>query len=100
MYFPDDSEVPRGWRAVLLLAEAIKQELVEADINPHSMKDRQLKVEVEQRLRGGATLMFMYTYGCALITIFSSKYARAYGALFIDGPQWTRERDIWPKTGL
>lgn len=54
LYFSNNLEVPRGWRAILLLAEAIKQELVEADIDPHSMKDRQLKVEIEQRLRGGA----------------------------------------------
>lgn len=54
LYFPNNSEVPRGWRAIILLAEAIKQELVEADIDPHSMKDRQLKVEIEQRLGGGA----------------------------------------------
>lgn len=54
LYFPNNSEVPRGWRAIILLAEAIKQELVEAGIDPHSMKDRQLKVEIEKRLGGGA----------------------------------------------
>lgn len=54
LVIPDGCEVPRGWRAIILLAEAIKQELAKVDIDPHSMTDRQLKAEIQNQLRGGA----------------------------------------------
>lgn len=44
-------EIPRGWRCVLLLAEAIRKELVEADIDPSSLTDQELKDKIREHLQ-------------------------------------------------
>jgi hypothetical protein len=49
-----ESETPRGWKAVLVLAQAIRQELMVADIDPRGLTDAQLKAEIKKRLHGGA----------------------------------------------
>lgn len=48
------SEVPKGWKSVLILAEKMSKELQEAGINIHSLTDRQLKEVVRKRLQGGS----------------------------------------------
>ncbi|KAI2621152.1 hypothetical protein GGR54DRAFT_90698 [Hypoxylon sp. NC1633] len=48
------AEVPKGWRSALILVERMSKELQEADIDPHSLTDRQLKKEIYQRLQGGS----------------------------------------------
>jgi hypothetical protein len=49
---PGWPEVPRGWRSVLALAEAMRQDFAEADIDPYTLTDSQLKDEIRHRLRG------------------------------------------------
>lgn len=50
----DHPEVPQGWKAVILLAQAIDKELPDADIDAHALKDRQVKHEIQKHLRGGS----------------------------------------------
>ncbi|KAI5925774.1 hypothetical protein F4810DRAFT_658176 [Camillea tinctor] len=50
-------EVPRRWKSILVLAEAINQELVENSIHIQSMTDRQIEREIYKKLKGG-TLSF------------------------------------------
>lgn len=47
-------EVPQGWRCVMLLGEAIRKELVEAGIDPHSLTDKELKAKIQKHLQGGS----------------------------------------------
>ncbi|KAI1505009.1 hypothetical protein F5X99DRAFT_333900 [Biscogniauxia marginata] len=47
-------EVPRRWKSILVLAEAINKELVESEINIQSMTDRQLEHEIYKHFRGGS----------------------------------------------
>ncbi|OTA56503.1 hypothetical protein K449DRAFT_306300, partial [Hypoxylon sp. EC38] len=47
------AETPRGWRAILILAENINRELRGAGIDAHSLTDRQLKKKIKNQLQGG-----------------------------------------------
>ncbi|KAI0886775.1 uncharacterized protein GGS22DRAFT_158635 [Annulohypoxylon maeteangense] len=46
-------ETPKGWRAVILLADAMNTELPNSDIDVHALKDAKVKDMVRERLRGG-----------------------------------------------
>ncbi|KAI1421473.1 hypothetical protein F5Y12DRAFT_718434 [Xylaria sp. FL1777] len=48
-------ERPRGLRALILLADAVRSELEASEINPHSLTDKQLKRHISKRLKGGST---------------------------------------------
>ncbi|KAI3332228.1 hypothetical protein HD806DRAFT_479848 [Xylariaceae sp. AK1471] len=50
----DQPERPRGLRAVLLLAEAIKSELEASGINPHTLTNKRLKRQINKQLKGGS----------------------------------------------
>ncbi|KAK0615261.1 hypothetical protein B0T17DRAFT_646969 [Bombardia bombarda] len=47
-------EVPRGWRALMELAESISRELRMNGIEPRSLTDRQLKRQIYKQLKGGS----------------------------------------------
>ncbi|OTA92704.1 hypothetical protein M434DRAFT_396267 [Hypoxylon sp. CO27-5] len=47
-------EVPKGWKAVILLAEAMNTELSEAGINAQTLKDQEVKGKIRERLKGGS----------------------------------------------
>ncbi|KAI1274864.1 hypothetical protein F5Y07DRAFT_371738 [Xylaria sp. FL0933] len=73
-------ERPRGFRALLLLAEAIQIELQTSGIDPHSLKNNQLKHQIYKCLKGGST-----SFGFPL----RRKTIRRRTAL-----QWMKE-DLW-----
>jgi hypothetical protein len=47
------AEVPRGWRALIHLGEAMRRDLDRRGIDPEKLTDRQLKTEIRKQLRGG-----------------------------------------------
>ncbi|XXH01707.1 hypothetical protein Hte_008068 [Hypoxylon texense] len=47
-------EVPKGWKAVILLAEALNKELSETDIDVHALRDQQVKNSIQKYLQGGS----------------------------------------------
>ncbi|KAI6083072.1 hypothetical protein F4821DRAFT_245572 [Hypoxylon rubiginosum] len=47
-------EVPKGWKAVILLADAMDKELMEADIDAHALRDQQVKNKIQKYLQGGS----------------------------------------------
>ncbi|KAI1413297.1 hypothetical protein F5Y13DRAFT_161016 [Hypoxylon sp. FL1857] len=47
-------EVPKGWKAVILLAEAMNMELPQAHIDVHTLKDQEVKEKIHDRLGGGS----------------------------------------------
>ncbi|KAI1770104.1 hypothetical protein F4818DRAFT_433974 [Hypoxylon cercidicola] len=47
-------EVPKGWKAVILLAEAMDKELLEAEIDAHSLRDQEVKNQIRNHLQGGS----------------------------------------------
>ncbi|KAI0841154.1 hypothetical protein F5Y06DRAFT_308074 [Hypoxylon sp. FL0890] len=47
-------EIPRGWRSVLILAENMNKQLLDAGIDALSLTDRQLKQEIKKQLHGGS----------------------------------------------
>ncbi|KAI1346320.1 hypothetical protein F5Y01DRAFT_321917 [Xylaria sp. FL0043] len=73
-------ERPRGFRALLLVAEAIESELQASGIDPHSLKNKQLKHQIYKSLRGGST-SFPFS--------LRRKTIRSRTAL-----QWVKE-DLW-----
>lgn len=48
------TEVPKGWKSILVLAEKMSKELHESGIDVDSLTDRQLKEEVRKQLQGGS----------------------------------------------
>ncbi|KAK0707852.1 hypothetical protein B0H67DRAFT_647991 [Lasiosphaeris hirsuta] len=53
----DTPEIPRGWRAVMLLGDTIRRELDAHGIDPDRVTDKQLKRMVRRQLRGGRVSM-------------------------------------------
>lgn len=47
------SEVLRGWRALLTLAEAMNMELAGSGIEPHTLKDDELQEQIDRHIGGG-----------------------------------------------
>ncbi|KAI1453737.1 hypothetical protein F4805DRAFT_442369 [Annulohypoxylon moriforme] len=50
-------ETPKGWKALIILADAMNMELPEADIDTHTLKDTDVKDAIRERL-GGGTVQF------------------------------------------
>ncbi|KAI1088581.1 hypothetical protein F5B19DRAFT_420375 [Rostrohypoxylon terebratum] len=46
-------ETPKGWKALMLLADAMSMELPAADIDAHKLKDAEVKNLIRERLQGG-----------------------------------------------
>ncbi|ORY54946.1 uncharacterized protein BCR38DRAFT_145061 [Pseudomassariella vexata] len=46
-------EVPRGWKCVLTLAKSIDTEFTKIDINPYTLKDKELRKIIRRELHGG-----------------------------------------------
>ncbi|KAL7619460.1 hypothetical protein AAE478_009999 [Parahypoxylon ruwenzoriense] len=79
-------EVPTGWRALLLLAEAIRKELTEAGINPASLKDEQVKDEIRKHLQGGSIS-------------FNASLARRDSKFTSEFRNWLRRFDLLGRMG-
>ncbi|KAI0165384.1 hypothetical protein GGR52DRAFT_106320 [Hypoxylon sp. FL1284] len=47
-------ELPRGWKAVILLGDAMDRQLAGANIDAHALRDRQVRDRVRKQLRGGS----------------------------------------------
>ncbi|XXG98960.1 hypothetical protein Hte_005293 [Hypoxylon texense] len=53
------AEVPKYWRSILILAEAMNKELNKNEIYPCDLTDQQLGTEIDKRLRGGSVSFYM-----------------------------------------
>jgi hypothetical protein len=47
------SSAPRGWKSIVTLAEAMRQEFKQANIDPSTTTDKQLKDDIRAHLHGG-----------------------------------------------
>ncbi|KAI1386794.1 uncharacterized protein F4822DRAFT_411246 [Hypoxylon trugodes] len=50
----DQVQIPKGWRAILVLAERMNEELQNANIDINFLTDQQLKEEIQKQLHGGS----------------------------------------------
>ncbi|TRX93468.1 hypothetical protein FHL15_005743 [Xylaria flabelliformis] len=77
----DQPERPRGLRALVLLAEAVKSGLEANGIDPHTLTDRQLNRLIYKNLKGGSA-----SFG------FPPRKKRAYNRRFL---QWATKNLGW-----